>query len=201
MRLSISMVKPEDKDSAAPNPGGPNPGDPREMDAFPEFFALHYGYLLKCCVKILGNMEDSEEIVQETFIRYLRKGHRFRGDSSVRTYLYRIAVNLCMNEIRRYRKRKSTPLHLCRDAADSPMPERELMWTVQRALGTLEPSFLEGAPGSAGDGGDGMGGDQRYTENQRIRGAKPGVQGEEAAQGKAGTGRGGMISGSDSRGD
>lgn len=141
MRLSISMVKPEDKDSAAPNPGGPNPGEPREMDAFPEFFALHYGYLLKCCVKILGNMEDSEEIVQETFIRYLRKGHRFRGDSSVRTYLYRIAVNLCMNEIRRHRKRTSTPLHLCRDAADSPMPERELMWTVQRALGTLDPSL------------------------------------------------------------
>ena len=79
MRLSISMVKPEDKDSAAPNPGGPNPGESLEMDAFPEFFALHYGYLLKCCVKILGNMEDSEEIVQETFIRYLRKGHRFRG--------------------------------------------------------------------------------------------------------------------------
>ena len=90
MRLSISMVKPEDKDSTAPNPGGaesrggripggPNPGGAGEMDAFPEFFALHYGYLLKCCVKILGNMEDSEEIVQETFIRYLRKGHRFRG--------------------------------------------------------------------------------------------------------------------------
>ena len=74
MRLSISMVKLEDKDSTAPNPG-----EPGEMDAFPEFFALHYGYLLKCCVKILGNMEDSEEIVQETFIRYLRKGHRFRG--------------------------------------------------------------------------------------------------------------------------
>lgn len=117
------------------------PGESREMEDFPDFFVMHYGYLLKCCVKILGNMEDSEEIVQETFIRYLGKGHRFRGDSSVRTYLYRIAVNLCMNEIRRHRKRTSTSLHLCRDAADSPMPERELMWTVQRALGTLKPSL------------------------------------------------------------
>ena len=36
---------------------------------------------------------------------------------------------------------KSVPLHLCGDIADSPMPEQELIWTLESALRTLKPSL------------------------------------------------------------
>ena len=130
------MVKPTNKGSSARNTG-----ETAQLGTFPKFFALHYRYLLKCCVKILGNIEDAEEVVQETFMRYHLKGQEFRGDSSLRTYLYRIAVNLCINQIRKSRSKKSTPLHLCRDIEDAPMPERELIWTVERTLRALKPSL------------------------------------------------------------
>jgi RNA polymerase sigma-70 factor (ECF subfamily) len=48
------------------------------------------------CVGMLRHADDAEDAVQETFFRALRSLRRFRGDSSVRTWLFRIAVNVCL---------------------------------------------------------------------------------------------------------
>jgi len=46
---------------------------------------------------LLGNRDDEEEIAQDTFIRAHRSLARFRGDSSLATWLHRIAINLSSN--------------------------------------------------------------------------------------------------------
>jgi RNA polymerase sigma-70 factor (ECF subfamily) len=50
---------------------------------------------------MLGAGDDADDVGQETFIRFFRSLDRFRGESSVRTYLQRIAINLSLNAIKR----------------------------------------------------------------------------------------------------
>lgn len=82
-------------------------------------FAPHERPLYLLCLGILRNTEDAEDAVQEAFLRALRGLHRFRGDAAVRTWLQRIAVNVCL-EWKRSRK-PALPLEA---AERTPAPGR-----------------------------------------------------------------------------
>jgi RNA polymerase sigma-70 factor (ECF subfamily) len=69
-------------------------GDPAALE---QLLALHKQSVYALCRGILGHAEDAEDAVQETFLRALRGLRRFRGDASFRTWLLRIAVNLCLD--------------------------------------------------------------------------------------------------------
>jgi RNA polymerase sigma-70 factor (ECF subfamily) len=51
------------------------------------------------CYRFVGNHEDASDLAQEAFIRAYRSLGGFRGQSAVSTWLYRIAVNLCLNRV------------------------------------------------------------------------------------------------------
>jgi RNA polymerase sigma-70 factor, ECF subfamily len=53
------------------------------------------------CYRMLGSFEDSEDLVQETYLRAWRGRESFEGRSSVRAWLYRIATNACIDHIDR----------------------------------------------------------------------------------------------------
>jgi len=53
------------------------------------------------CYRMLGSYDDAEEMVQETFLRAWRSREGFEGRSSVRAWLYRIATNACIDDVRR----------------------------------------------------------------------------------------------------
>lgn len=55
--------------------------------------------------RLLGSHEDAEEATQEVFIRVLRGGGGFEGRASVTTWLYEIATNYCLNQIRNRSRR------------------------------------------------------------------------------------------------
>ncbi|MGW1346261.1 RNA polymerase subunit sigma-70 [Kribbella sp. NPDC002412] len=57
--------------------------------------------LLVHCYRLLGSYDDAEEMVQETFLRAWRARDTFEGRSSLRAWLYRIATNLCIDDVRR----------------------------------------------------------------------------------------------------
>jgi RNA polymerase sigma-70 factor (ECF subfamily) len=57
----------------------------------------HERSLYALCRGILGHADDAEDAVQETFLHALRALPRFRGDATVRTWLFRIAVRVCLD--------------------------------------------------------------------------------------------------------
>jgi RNA polymerase sigma-70 factor (ECF subfamily) len=71
-----------------------NAGD---EDAFGEIVTRHRRKMFSIALSHLGNHADAEEIAQDTFIRAYRGLASFRGDSSLATWLYRIAFNLSRN--------------------------------------------------------------------------------------------------------
>src|SRR5712691_10305117 len=63
--------------------------------ALEELLGPHQRALVGFCYGILGSVEDAEDAAQETFLRALRALPTFRGEAAFRSWLFRIAFNLC----------------------------------------------------------------------------------------------------------
>ena len=92
----------------------------------------------------LGNCPEAEEVGQDTFIRCYQSLDRFKGESSLKTYLIRIAINLSLNELKR-RKRtmsRTTGIDDVYKIADKPEEKvsdrNELRDLINHALEKLE---------------------------------------------------------------
>ena len=86
--------------------------------------------LLAHCYRMLGSVHEAEDLVQETYLRAWRSYHGFEGRSSLRTWLYRIATNVCLTALDS-RKRRPMPTGLGAPSAhpDDPLVELgEVLW-------------------------------------------------------------------------
>ncbi|MDP3068952.1 MAG: sigma-70 family RNA polymerase sigma factor [Opitutaceae bacterium] len=84
-----------------------------DESAFVEIVHRYRGKILGICQTMLRNHADAEDIVQDTFIRAHRGLSRFRGDSSLATWLKAISINLARNRYWFYfRRRRHTTLSL-----------------------------------------------------------------------------------------
>src|SRR5215217_6843109 len=68
--------------------------------AFRELTEPHRRELQVHCYRILGSIQDAEDLVQETLVAAWRGLETFEGRASVRSWLYRIATNRCLNALR-----------------------------------------------------------------------------------------------------
>lgn len=99
-------------------------------------------------IGMLGRYPEADDVGQEVFVRFYRALPRFRGDSSLGTYLTRIAINLSLNELKRRKRRR---LLFGRSDDDFPEPShnpeqeagarRQRQELVERALARLDPKF------------------------------------------------------------
>lgn len=68
-----------------------------EREAFDLLVARHQRDVYQLCYRYVGNHEDAHDMAQEAFLKAYRGLKSFRGDSAFSTWLYRIAVNTCLN--------------------------------------------------------------------------------------------------------
>ncbi len=87
------------------------------------------------CYRMLGSLQDAEDLVQETLLRAWQKLNTYEGRASFRAWLYRIATNACLDALDRRPKRTLPPLR--QPAADPSAPP---------APPVVEPIWLEPLP-------------------------------------------------------
>ena len=97
-------------------------------------------------IGMLGHCPEADDVGQDVFIRFYKALKNFRGDSSVGTYLTRIAINLSLNELKRRKRKFSLFSRVDDDLPDIPANESESqsnsdMQLVEQALDMLEPKF------------------------------------------------------------
>lgn len=121
-------------------------------DAFRTLVERYEGRVASVVIRMLGNTPEAEDAGQETFIRFYRGLHGFRGQASVGTYLTRIAINLSLTELKKRRCRSIfvpfTPPGREHDAPEldyaDPTASAEYDDTtdrIQAALNRLKPEF------------------------------------------------------------
>ncbi|HRF60454.1 MAG TPA: sigma-70 family RNA polymerase sigma factor [Fimbriimonadaceae bacterium] len=111
-------------------------GDPAALGGLYEIYGER---IFRYAFRMLGNRSDAEDATAETFLRVLRRSNELRADAAFRTWLFRIARNLCIDRMRQHRL-----LELPNDAHDNGTEERTaLKITVQQALSDLPADYRE----------------------------------------------------------
>lgn len=77
-----------------------------DESAFERFVKDNQSRVFNLCLTMLKNSDDAEDLSQEIFITCYRKIDTFKGDSKLTTWLYRIATNKCLEEIRKQKRKQ-----------------------------------------------------------------------------------------------
>jgi RNA polymerase sigma-70 factor (ECF subfamily) len=71
-----------------------------EPGAFEELYRRHAGRLFNLAARMLGSQADAEDLLQDIFLAAHRKLDSFKGEAALSTWLYRLAVNQCLDYLR-----------------------------------------------------------------------------------------------------
>jgi RNA polymerase sigma-70 factor, ECF subfamily len=109
---------------------GGAPEQERELDDFATLTRRYERELLALCYRMSGSVHEAEDLVQETFLRAWKAAGDFEGRSSVRTWLHRIATNVCLTNLEgRPRRPLPTGLGAPDARVGDPLEEnREIAW-------------------------------------------------------------------------
>src|SRR5215469_16967331 len=84
---------------------GARPGDWPGVGDFDDLVRRYRRELHVYCYRMLGSFDEAEDHVQEVLLRAWRSRESFQGQSSIRTWLYRVAANACLDTLRRDARR------------------------------------------------------------------------------------------------
>lgn len=84
-----------------------------DVTAFDRLYKKYSAPLTNYIFKLLADFDRAEDLFQETFVRVLTKSHYYRPRAKFSTWVYKIATNLCYNELRRRRQLPTVPLDDC----------------------------------------------------------------------------------------
>ncbi|MHB1001579.1 MAG: sigma-70 family RNA polymerase sigma factor [Armatimonadota bacterium] len=108
-----------------------------DCDAFDEIVARYKDSIYNYIWRMISNQDDVEDLTQEVFLKAFASIKKFRSESNLRTWLYKIATNICIDKYRRagFEKKILTPME--REMDDGEEPE-----TIDLPDSTYDPRLL-----------------------------------------------------------
>lgn len=92
-----------------------------ELAPYDELVRRHQVKIHDLCYKMLRNYDDARDMAQETFLKAYRKINKFKGRSKFSTWLYRIAVNNCLNYIKKQKPTEELYEEITSKGQDDPV--------------------------------------------------------------------------------
>ena len=126
--------------------------------AFEELLLLHQKKVYNLCLRMSANADDALDLSQEAFIRAWRSLGQYQFEASFSTWLFRLTSNICIDFLRRKKRRQETSLTESYDDSDEgaelsvpdmqPSPEQQAMTNetkieLARAMERLSPEHRE----------------------------------------------------------
>jgi len=107
-------------------------GDPA---AFEEIFIRYQRMVFNVALRMSGSQDEAADLSQDVFLRIYRHVGRFKGRSSLKTWIYRVAINCCRSRNARWRP------------STQPLPEAEVLSQLQERRLTPERAALRSDAG------------------------------------------------------
>ncbi len=122
-----------------------------EAAAFRQVYEQYSDMVYNVCLRMIGNQEDAEDATQEVFLKVHRSVADFRGEAQLSSWIYRIAVNTCLNRERRKKWARWVSLDFLftpegeehagsEDSADQFLEEKERVRAVRQAIRSIPQS-------------------------------------------------------------
>lgn len=109
------------------------------LQAFEALVALYEKRAFNLALRMTGSMEDAQDITQEAFIKVYTGLRQFRGDAAFSTWLFRIVSNMCLDELRKRRRRAALSI-------DEPIPQPD--GEISRQLADLRADPQDAVEGN-----------------------------------------------------
>jgi RNA polymerase sigma-70 factor (ECF subfamily) len=116
-----------------------------DTGAFNQLMAAHEDRVFGICLRMLRDRDAALDATQETFLTVFRKADRYKAEAAFSTWLYRVAVNTCYDQLRRAKRAAADALPESHDPADVRPDDEyaavELRPDINAALAQLSPEF------------------------------------------------------------
>lgn len=110
--------------------------EPQEKD-FASLYSEYNSMVVQMCLGFMkGDRDLASDLAQDVFVNVWNSLSRFRGESSHKTWIYRITVNTCLLHIRKERGRQHIPLEIAETVSSEPTAETNIE-ALYRAIGQL----------------------------------------------------------------
>jgi RNA polymerase sigma-70 factor, ECF subfamily len=81
---------------------------PHDTRAFQQLITTYKLRVFRTAYRLMGNRQDAEEVAQEVFLKVYQSIHSLDDPATLTAWIYRITVNMCLNELRRQKRRPNT---------------------------------------------------------------------------------------------
>lgn len=120
-----------------------------ERSAQEELYKRYSGRLYNIAYRVAGNAADADDLLQDIFLQAYRRLDSFRGEAALGTWLYRLAMNCCLDRVRSKLGKQQQSTGFLEDL-DTPEPAAPASWRpdtaldridLERAIAKLPPSY------------------------------------------------------------
>src|SRR5260370_39084018 len=107
------------------------PAEQNKTEAFEALLATYQDKVFRLCYSMLGDRAQAEEAAQESFLRIWKSMERYRGESSLGTWIFSVTRNVCLTAISKRASRKFAPIEEAERATHyGPHKERDMLRLV-----------------------------------------------------------------------